>query len=47
MSGLKIIIAASFLLQLIGLDPGLSSMAGNLLLSLPNSRKVEMEGKPL
>jgi len=34
---------AGVFLQMMGLDFGLSSLALNLLLSLPNSRKVEME----
>ncbi|UZJ52659.1 hypothetical protein CBS101457_001979 [Exobasidium rhododendri] len=42
-SGFKVLMFGATLLQMIGLDSGLSSFAMNLLLSLPNSRKVEME----
>jgi Zn-dependent protease with chaperone function len=42
-SGYKVLMFGSYMLQLLGLDIGLSSVALNLLLSLPNSRKVEME----
>lgn len=43
-SGYKIFMALGFLLNVLGFDFGLSQIALNLLLSLPNSRKLETEG---
>jgi Zn-dependent protease with chaperone function len=38
-----VLFAISFGLEILGLDIGLSRLAAALLLSLPNSRKVETE----
>ncbi|KAJ9478101.1 Mitochondrial metalloendopeptidase OMA1 [Pseudozyma hubeiensis] len=43
MSGYKVLLFGSFLLEAFGLDIGLSRTALTLLLSLPNSRKTELE----
>lgn len=43
MAGAKILIFGATLLQLFGLDFGLSQAAATLLLQLPNSRKTEEE----
>lgn len=43
MSGYKILLFGTFLLDALGLDIGLSRAALTLLLSLPNSRKTELE----
>uniref|UniRef100_V5GP75 Peptidase M48 domain-containing protein n=1 Tax=Kalmanozyma brasiliensis (strain GHG001) TaxID=1365824 RepID=V5GP75_KALBG len=42
-SGYKVLVAGSFLLDAFGLDIGLSRTLLTLLLSLPNSRKTELE----
>ncbi len=42
-SGFKVLMFGSFLLEMLGLDIGLSRTAVTLLLSLPNSRKTETE----
>lgn len=42
-SGLKVLLFGVTLLQMFGIDLGISQVALQLLLSLPNSRKVEME----
>jgi predicted Zn-dependent protease len=42
-SGFKVLMFGGILLDMLGLDIGLSRAALTLLLSLPNSRKVEME----
>lgn len=43
MSGYKVLLFGTFLLDAFGLDIGLSRTALTLLLSLPNSRKTELE----
>ncbi|KAJ1029491.1 hypothetical protein NDA13_002738 [Ustilago tritici] len=43
MSGYKVLLFGTFLLEAFGLDIGLSRAALTLLLSLPNSRKTELE----
>lgn len=43
MSGYKVVMALGFLLDVMGFDMGLSRIALNLLMSLPNSRKMESE----
>ncbi|CDS01941.1 related to OMA1-Metalloendopeptidase of the mitochondrial inner membrane [Sporisorium scitamineum] len=43
MSGYKVLLFGTFLLDAFGLDIGLSRAALTLLLSLPNSRKTELE----
>ncbi|SJX61907.1 related to OMA1-Metalloendopeptidase of the mitochondrial inner membrane [Sporisorium reilianum f. sp. reilianum] len=43
MSGYKVLLLGSFLLDAFGFDIGLSRAALTLLLSLPNSRKTELE----
>ena len=47
MAGSKILMAGAFVLNLIGLDIGLSQILLNLMLSLPNSRKIESEADEL
>lgn len=43
MSNYKVLFVGAFVLELLGLDIGISRIAINLLLSLPNSRKTELE----
>lgn len=43
MAGYKVLLLGTFVLDLLGFDFGLSRVALNLLLSLPNSRKLETE----
>ncbi|PWZ00447.1 hypothetical protein BCV70DRAFT_199724 [Testicularia cyperi] len=43
MSGYKVLLFGAFVLEMFGLDIGLSRAALTLLLSLPNSRKTELE----
>ncbi|KDN41443.1 hypothetical protein K437DRAFT_226755 [Tilletiaria anomala UBC 951] len=43
MAGFKVLIAGAAILELLGLDIGLSRAALTLLLQLPNSRKTEIE----
>ena len=47
MAGTKILMAGAFALDMLGLDIGISRILLNLLLSLPNSRKIESEADQL
>ena len=47
MAGSKILMAGAFALDMLGLDIGLSRIMLNLLLSLPNSRRIESEADEL
>lgn len=45
MSSLKVLFGLSLLLESMGIDPGLSRVLLNLVMTLPNSRKNESEGE--
>lgn len=47
MSGSKVLMALAFVMDMLGFDVGLSRIALNLMLSLPNSRKIESEADEL
>ena len=47
MAGSKVLMAGAFALDMLGLDIGLSRIMLNLLLSLPNSRRIESEADEL
>ncbi len=45
MSSSTILLVVAAVLNLLGVDFGLSKLAAKLVLELPNSRKQELEGK--
>ena len=47
MSSMKVIFLLTTMLSVIGLDPGICRAAVTLLMTLPNSRRSEVEGEPL
>lgn len=47
MAGSKVLMAGAFVLDMLGLDIGLSRIMLNLMLSLPNSRRIESEADEL
>ncbi|WFD07548.1 metalloendopeptidase [Malassezia vespertilionis] len=47
MSGYKVLMIGTFLLDILGIDIGLSQIGLNLLLTLPNSRTMETEADTL
>lgn len=46
-AGSKVLFAAAFVLEMMGLDIGLSRILLNLVMNLPNSRKIESEADEL
>ena len=46
-AGSKVLFAAAFILEMMGLDIGLSRILLNLVMNLPNSRKIESEADEL
>jgi hypothetical protein len=45
MSSMKVIFLLTTMLQVLGLDPALCRAAVTLLMTLPNSRRSEIEGE--